>query len=112
MQFWTEKNKSEYLHMEQKKYSPFPNFAIHRPISVLVSLTALLVIGYITYTQIAVELFPAGFNPPFLGVWTPYPNSNPREVEEQSNTVAARDRRRRSAIGLIRTCRGESQKIA
>ncbi len=83
MQFWTEKNKSEYLDMEQKKYSPFPNFAIHRPISVLVSLTALLVIGYIAYTQIAVELFPAGFNPPFLGVWTPYPNSNPREVEEQ-----------------------------
>jgi HAE1 family hydrophobic/amphiphilic exporter-1 len=69
--------------MEWKKYSPFPNFAIHRPVTVLVSLTALLVVGYIAFTQISVELFPAGFNPPFLGVWTPYPNSNPREVEEQ-----------------------------
>ena len=26
---------------------------------------------------------PAGFTPPFLGVWAPYPNSNPQEVEEQ-----------------------------
>jgi len=69
--------------MEQKKYSLLPNFAIHRPITVLVSLTALLVVGYIAFTQIGVELFPAGFSPPFLGVWTPYPNSNPREVEEQ-----------------------------
>jgi HAE1 family hydrophobic/amphiphilic exporter-1 len=44
---------------------------------------ALLVIGYIAFTQIAVELFPEGFSPPFLGVWAPYPNSNPKEVEEQ-----------------------------
>jgi HAE1 family hydrophobic/amphiphilic exporter-1 len=47
------------------------------------SLLALLVVGYIAFTQIAVELFPAGFTPPFLGVWTPYPNSSPQEVEEQ-----------------------------
>jgi HAE1 family hydrophobic/amphiphilic exporter-1 len=60
-----------------------PNFSIHRPVTVLMSLLALLVVGYIAFTQIAVELMPAGFSPPFLGVYVPYPNSNPREVEEQ-----------------------------
>jgi hypothetical protein len=40
---------------------------------------------------------------------------NLREVDKQSNTAAARDRRRRATTnvaGLISTCRGESQKIA
>jgi len=59
------------------------NLAIHRPITILTSLMALLVIGYIAFHQISVELFPEGFSPPFLGVYTPYPNSNPKEVEEQ-----------------------------
>jgi HAE1 family hydrophobic/amphiphilic exporter-1 len=69
--------------MPNKRPGLLPNFAIHRPVTVLMSFTALLVIGYIAFTQIAVELMPAGFSPPFLGVWVPYPNSNPREVEEQ-----------------------------
>ena len=60
-----------------------PNFSIHRPITVLMSLLALLVVGYIAFSQIAVELMPEGFSPPFLGVWVPYPNANPSEVEEQ-----------------------------
>ena len=45
--------------------------------------TALIVVGYIAFTQIAVELMPAGFTPRFLGVQIPYPNSNPQEIEEQ-----------------------------
>jgi HAE1 family hydrophobic/amphiphilic exporter-1 len=69
--------------VSQKRPGIFPNFAIHRPITVLMSLTALLVVGYIAFTQISVELMPAGFSPPFLGVWVPYPNSNPSEVEQQ-----------------------------
>ena len=47
------------------------------------ALVALLVVGYISYDQISVELMPAGFTPPRLGIWVPYPNSNPQEVEEQ-----------------------------
>ncbi len=69
--------------MKQDKSSLLPRFAVNRPVTVLMSLVALLVVGYIASTQIAVELMPAGFSPPFLGVWTPYPNSNPKEVEEQ-----------------------------
>ena len=56
--------------------------AITRPITVMMSLFALIVVGYIAYTQIAVELMPAGFNAPYLGVWAPYPNANPEEVEQ------------------------------
>ncbi len=64
------------------KISLMPKLALGRPVTVLMTLLALLVVGYIAYKQIAVELMPAGFTPPFLGVWTPYPNANPEEVEE------------------------------
>ncbi|MFC2088607.1 efflux RND transporter permease subunit [Calditrichota bacterium] len=69
--------------MSEKKPSLLPSFALNRPVTVIMSLLALMVVGYIAFTQISVELMPAGFTPPFLGVWTPYPNSNPKEVEEQ-----------------------------
>jgi len=69
--------------MTEEKPRLLPNFSINRPVTVLMSLLALLVVGYIAYTQIAVELMPQGFSPPWLGVWVPYPNSNPQEVEEQ-----------------------------
>ncbi len=64
------------------KISLFPRLALTRPVTVLMSLSALLVIGVIAYLQIPVELMPAGFTPPFLGVYTPYPNANPEEVEQ------------------------------
>ncbi len=60
-----------------------PRFAINKPVTVLMGLLAILVVGYITFSQMAVELMPAGFVPPFLGVFVPYPNANPQEVEEQ-----------------------------
>jgi HAE1 family hydrophobic/amphiphilic exporter-1 len=69
--------------MQEKRPGFLPYLALNRPVTVLMVLSALLVVGYIAFTQISVELFPQGFSPPFLGVWTPYPNSNPREVEEQ-----------------------------
>ncbi|MFQ5652468.1 MAG: efflux RND transporter permease subunit [bacterium] len=69
--------------MSHQKESFLPKLSVNRPVTVIMSLIALLVIGFIAFTQISVDLMPAGFTPPFLGVWTPYPNSNPREVEEQ-----------------------------
>ncbi len=69
--------------MPNEKTSLLARFSIHRPVTVVMCLTALLVVGFIAFKQIAVELLPAGFEPPFLGVWTPYPNANPQEVEEQ-----------------------------
>lgn len=69
--------------MKLNKESFLPRISINKPVTVVMTLTALLVVGYIAFTQIAVELMPAGFVPPFLGVYVPYPNSNPQEVEEQ-----------------------------
>ncbi|KAA3658083.1 MAG: AcrB/AcrD/AcrF family protein [Calditrichaeota bacterium] len=69
--------------MGRESNSFLPRFSVNRPITVLMGLTAMLVVGFIAFTQIPVELFPAGFTPKFLGVWTPYPNANPQEVEEQ-----------------------------
>lgn len=63
--------------------SLLPRFAIQKPVTVIMTLTAFLVVGYLAFTQIAVELMPSGFVRPFLGVWVPYPNSNPEEVEDQ-----------------------------
>ncbi len=65
-----------------QKARSLPELALKRPITVLMSFLALLVVGVIAYSQIAVELMPAGFTPPFLGIWAPYPNANPEEVEQ------------------------------
>ena len=69
--------------MSNKKPSLLPNFAMKKPVTVIMTFVALLVVGYISYDQISVELMPAGFTPPFLRIYVPYPNSNPQEVEEQ-----------------------------
>ncbi|MEJ2052783.1 MAG: efflux RND transporter permease subunit [Calditrichaceae bacterium] len=66
----------------EEKFGFLSRFSLNRPVTVLMTLLALLVVGYIAYNQIAVELMPAGFTPPFLGIWTPYPNANPEEVEQ------------------------------
>lgn len=57
--------------------------AVNRPVTITVTLIAILVVGIVAYQKIPIELLPSGFNPPFMGVWIPYPNANPQEVEEQ-----------------------------
>jgi len=58
-------------------------FSLNRPVTVTMILVAVLVIGFVSYSKIKLDLLPSGFNPPFLGVWVPYPDANPKEVEEQ-----------------------------
>jgi len=89
--------------MADKRPGLLPNFSIRRPVTVLMTLLALLVVGYISFTQISVELMPAGFSPPFLGVWTPYPNSNPQEVEEQIAKPIEAQVRTISGVDMVRT---------
>jgi len=57
--------------MIRSKESLLPKFSINRPVTVLMTLLALLVVGYISFTQISVDLMPKGFDVPFLGVWAP-----------------------------------------
>lgn len=60
-----------------------PKFSIKRPVTVTMILMAMLVIGTMAYNRIKLDLFPSGFNIPWLGVWIPYTDANPKEVEEQ-----------------------------
>ncbi len=65
------------------KSSFLPNLAVRRPVTIVVTFLAIIVVGFIAFSQIPIELLPSGFSPPFLGVWVPYRNANPQEIEEQ-----------------------------
>jgi HAE1 family hydrophobic/amphiphilic exporter-1 len=60
-----------------------PRFSLNRPVTVAMILLAMLVVGIIGYYRIKMDLFPAGLNPPFMGIWVPYSDANPKEIEEQ-----------------------------
>lgn len=60
-----------------------PSLAVRRPVTIIVTLLAIVVVGAIAYQKVMIELLPQGFTPPFLGVWVSYVNANPQEVEEQ-----------------------------
>ena len=66
-----------------EKHALLPHFSVTRPVTVVMGFIALLVVGYIAYTQIPIELFPSGFQAPWMGVWVPYRNTNPWEVEDR-----------------------------
>ncbi len=66
----------------EQKIGFLPKIALTRPVTVVMTLLAFLVVGFIAYSYIPVELMPTGYSPPFLGVWIPYPNANPEEVEQ------------------------------
>lgn len=60
-----------------------PKFSINRPVTVTMILLAVLVVGFIAYYRIKLDLFPSGLSVPFMGVWVPYRDANPKEIEEQ-----------------------------
>ena len=60
-----------------------PRLSVRRPVSVVMVLVGFLVVGYIAYTRIAIGLFPNGLEEDWLGVWIPYPNASPMEVEQK-----------------------------
>ena len=67
---------------EDRKY-PLPRFSVNRPVTVVMVLIALLVVGAIAYMRIPLALFPEGYDYPRLFAWAPYPNASPIEVEEK-----------------------------
>lgn len=66
-----------------EKPALLPHFSVNRPVTVIMGFIALLVVGYIAYSQIPLELFPSGYQNPWMGVWVPYRNTNPWEVEDR-----------------------------
>lgn len=69
--------------MDKQNHYPLPHFSVNRPVTVVMSLIALLVVGYIAYTRIPLTLFPEGFDWPRLFVWANYPNAGAVEVEQK-----------------------------
>jgi len=60
-----------------------PRFSVTRPVTVVVIFVALLVVGYIAYTRIPLEMMPSGYDLPVMGIYVPYPNATPEEIEQQ-----------------------------
>lgn len=87
----------------QEKPSFLPNLAVQRPVTIIVSLLAIIVLGLIAYKNIPIELLPSGFNPPFLGVWVSYSNANSQEVEEQIARPVEEQVRTISGVNKVET---------
>jgi HAE1 family hydrophobic/amphiphilic exporter-1 len=76
-----------------------PRFSLDRRITVLVLFLTLLVVGAVAALRIPVELFPSGYDDPFLWVGVPWENAPAREVldkvslplEEELSTVRGID---------------------
>lgn len=63
-----------------------PGLAVRRPVTVLMTLAALLVVGGIAFQSIPVQLLPSGFDAPFMWISVPTlpaaPSDNERRVAE------------------------------
>ncbi len=68
--------------MKNSRASLLPRLSVRRPVTMLMIYTAMLVLGMISYSRLPIDLMPSGFSPAFLGVWIPYANSTPAEVEQ------------------------------
>jgi hypothetical protein len=46
--------------MSEERHGLLPRFSIQRPVTVLMTLLAMLVLGFIAYTRIPISMFPEG----------------------------------------------------
>ena len=60
-----------------------PRFSVERPISTLMLFLAIIVLGFISWGQIALEFLPGSFSGSSLYVYIPYADAQPRETEEK-----------------------------
>ena len=60
-----------------------PRFSVSRPVSVVMILLSMLVVGFIAYLRIPIALFPEGLEGNMLYIQASYPNASPRDVEEK-----------------------------
>ncbi len=62
------------------------SFALSRPITVIVLVATVIVVGLVALATIPIELIPRGFDSPFLSVWVPWRDAPPREVLDKIST--------------------------
>lgn len=60
-----------------------PRFAVTRPVTVVMILATILVVGFIALGRIPLALFPEGYEGNQLYISARYPNASPRDVEEK-----------------------------
>jgi HAE1 family hydrophobic/amphiphilic exporter-1 len=60
-----------------------PRFSVRRPVTVVMILLTMLVVGFIAYQRIAIALYPDGLEGNQLYIQCQYPNASPRDVEEK-----------------------------
>ncbi len=66
--------------MSEPKYSLLPTISVNRPVTVLMGLLMILVLGVISYQRIPIELMPSGMEEKRLMVRAYYQNSTPLDV--------------------------------
>ena len=69
--------------MKREPSYPLPRFSDDRPVTVIMILLALLVVGLISYLRIPIALFPEGYERKSLGVYIRYENATPKDIEEK-----------------------------
>ncbi|MDO8543214.1 MAG: efflux RND transporter permease subunit [Opitutaceae bacterium] len=60
-----------------------PRFSVTKPVTVLMILLTILVVGYIAYQRIAIAMYPEGMEGNMLYIFADYRNASPRDVEEK-----------------------------
>ena len=55
-------------------------FAVHRPVTAMMLLAGLVVLGAISIPRVPLAFLPE-VDIPHIWIWVPYPNSNPQQVE-------------------------------
>lgn len=60
-----------------------PRFSVTRPVTVIMILLAILVLGFIANSRIPVALFPEGMEQKSLGIFATYRNASARDIEEK-----------------------------
>ena len=86
--------------MSKPDHSFLPSLSINRPVTVMMGLMMILVLGVIAYTRIKVELFPSGMEQKRLMIRADYDNSTPldtldkvvKPIEDILGTVTGIDR--------------------
>ncbi|MGH8018904.1 MAG: efflux RND transporter permease subunit [Opitutaceae bacterium] len=67
--------------MSETRQGLLPRFSVNRPVTVMMILITILVLGCIAYTRIRIALFPEGLDRKNLMVFVNVPNATPADVE-------------------------------
>jgi len=59
-----------------------PGLAVHRPVTTVMALLSVMIIGGIAFARLPLAFLPT-LDAPFIGVQVPYPNSNPTQIEKE-----------------------------